>query len=372
MKVAFIGWRGMVGSVLMERMRACRDFQGLDATFFSTSQAGGDGPVIDGRAHKLADAFDLGRLAAHEVLVTCQGGGYTNDVYAKLRATGWKGHWIDAASALRMHEDVVLILDPVNMPVIQRGLAAGVHTWCGPNCTVSVLLFALQGLIDTDLVEWVSTMTYQAASGAGAEQMREFVEQWAYVVDQARPWLADPSATPLAVEASVTASVRARDLPTKHFGHPLAANLLPWIDVPVDGGQTREEWKSHHEGNKILGRSGLRAIPIDGACVRVGALRCHAHGVTLKLTRDVPVAEIEQRIAAGNPWVRVVPNEREATLARLTPAAVTGTLDVAVGRVRKLQMGPEYVSLFAVGDQLLWGAAEPLRRMLQILRGRTP
>ncbi len=372
MNVGFVGWRGMVGSVLMGRMRECGDFAGLDATFFSTSKVGGDGPVIDGRAHKLADAFDLGRLGEHDVIVTCQGGGYTKEVYAPLRASGWSGHWIDAASALRMQEDAVLILDPVNMPVIDRARADGGKLWCGPNCTVSILIFAIQGLIEAGLVEWVSTMTYQAASGAGAEQMRELVEQWAYVVDKTRPLLDDPAATPLAIEASVTQGVRDAALPTKHLGYPLAANLLPWIDVPVDGGQTREEWKSHHEGNKILGRTGANAIPIDGACVRVGALRCHAHGVTLKLVRDVPLAEVEQRIAGGNPWVRVVPNEREATLARLTPAAVTGTLDIAVGRIRKLQMGGEYLSLFAVGDQVLWGAAEPLRRMLQILRGRKP
>jgi aspartate-semialdehyde dehydrogenase len=354
----------------MERMRACGDFTGLDATFFSTSKVGGDGPVVDGRSHKLADAMDLACLAEHEVILTCQGGPYTKDVYPRLRGAGWKGHWIDAASALRMQDDAVLVLDPVNMPVIRRALDAGGRLWCGPNCTVSVLLFALQGLLEADLVEWVSTMTYQAASGAGAEQMRELVAQWAHVAERARPLLADESTTALAVEGRATATIRDASLPTKHFGYPLAGNLLPWIDTAVDGGQTREEWKSHHEGNKILGRTGARAVPIDGACVRVGAMRCHSHGVTLKLRRDLPVAEIGQRIAAGNPWVKVVPNEREATLARLTPAAITGTLDIAVGRVRKLQMGPEYVSLFAVGDQLLWGAAEPLRRMLQILRGK--
>ena len=358
----------MVGSVLMERMQAEGDFEGLDAAFFSTSQAGGEGPTLEGRTYQLADAFDLKQLAAQDVLISCQGSDYTSDVYDKLRAQGWKGYWVDAARTLRMHDDTVLILDSVNRDVIDRGLDEGKLTFCGPNCTVSLLIMALDGLLKDDQVEWVSSMTYQAASGGGAQHMRELVAQWAHLVEATRPMLTNPAATALLIDERLTEAMRDARLPKQHFGYPLAASLLPWIDAPVEGGQTREEWKAFAEGNKILGKR--EPIPFDGVCVRVGAMRCHAQGVTLKLRRALPLAEIEQRIANANAWVRFVPNEREATLAKLTPAAVSGTLDVAVGRVRTMRMGPEYVSLYTVGDQLLWGAAEPLRRMLRILRER--
>jgi aspartate-semialdehyde dehydrogenase len=368
MRVGWIGWRGMVGSVLMDRMQAEGDFDGLESTFFSTSQAGGEGPTLGGRAHRLADAFDLAQLAGHDVLVSCQGSSYTADVHGELRARGWDGYWIDAARELRMNEDSVLVLDPVNRDVIERGLDEGKRTYCGPNCTVSLLIMALDGLLKADLVEWVSTMTYQAASGGGAQHMRELVAQWAHLVEAARPLLADPAASALAIDERLSEALRDPRLPTEHFGHPLAASLLPWIDAPVDDGQTREEWKAFAEGNKILGRR--EPIAFDGLCVRVGAMRCHAQGVTLKLRRPLPLDEIEQRLTGANEWVRFVPNRPEETLRRLTPAAVSGTLDVAVGRVRAMRLGPEYVSLFTVGDQLLWGAAEPLRRMLGILRER--
>ncbi|MDH5671265.1 MAG: aspartate-semialdehyde dehydrogenase [Myxococcales bacterium] len=368
MKVGIIGWRGMVGSVLIERMKACGDFEGLTPTFFSTSAAGGEGPEVDGRRYRLADAFDLDALADQEALITCQGGSYTLDVHPRLRAAGWQGYFIDAARALRMEQDSVLILDPVNRQVIDRGLEAGLKTFCGPNCTVSLLLMALDGLFAGGHVEWVSSMTYQAASGGGARHMRELVAQMAQVGDDARALLADPASSALQLDASVSATLRSEGLPRDNFGVPLAGSLIPWIDAPVDDGQTREEWKAHAEGNKILGSD--RAIPFDGLCVRVGAMRCHSQGVTLKLKSDLPLDEIHGLLGGANEWVDVVENSREPSERLLSPAAISGSLKVAVGRVRKMRMGPQYLSLFTVGDQLLWGAAEPLRRMLAILRGQ--
>jgi aspartate-semialdehyde dehydrogenase len=358
----------MVGSVLMDRMRECSDFDGIDATFFSTSDVGGQGPSIAGKSGApLQDAHDTRELAKHDVLISCQGGAYTSDVIGKLRGEGYKGYFIDAASTLRMDSDSVLILDPVNLDVIKRGLAGGLKTFVGPNCTVSLMLIAMHGLFKAGLVEWVSSMTYQAASGAGANNMRELIAQMATLSDAARPLLADPASTALALDARVSETLRSSSLPRENFGVPLAGSLIPWIDKPVEGGQTREEWKGFVEANKILGSSS--PIPIDGICVRVGAMRCHSQGVTIKLNRDVPLPAIEGLLAEANAWVKLVPNQREATERGLSPAAVSGTLDVPVGRVHKLRIGPTYLGAFTVGDQLLWGAAEPLRRMLGILRG---
>jgi aspartate-semialdehyde dehydrogenase len=365
-RVGLVGWRGMVGSVLVDRMRAEGDFARLEPVFFSTSQAGGRGPDIGRATGPVGDAHDLVALQRCELLVSCQGGDYTAAVHPRLRAAGWGGHWIDAASTLRMQDTSVIILDPVNREVINDGLAAGVRDWIGGNCTVSLMLMALGGLFRTGHVEWATSMTYQAASGAGAQQMRELVAQMGHLHAAAAGLLADPARAILEIDREVTAAMRAEALPHEHFGHPLAGSLLPWIDRDLGNGMSREEWKAGAEGNKILGRS-HRPLPIDGLCVRVGAMRCHSQALTLKLTQDLPLAEIEALIAAGNDWVEVVPNEREASLARLTPAAVTGTLAVPVGRLRKLAMGGEYLSAFTVGDQLLWGAAEPLRRMLRIL-----
>jgi aspartate-semialdehyde dehydrogenase len=366
MRVGFIGWRGMVGSVLMERMRAERDFEGIEATFFSTSNVGGQGPTIEGQDTRLQDAFDLEALRAHDVLITCQGTSYTNQVYSKLRAGGFQGYWIDAARTLRMERDAVLILDPVNRAVIDRGLAEGVKTFCGANCTVSLMLMALQGLYQAGLVEWLSSMTYQAASGAGAEQMRELIAQMAFLSDGVKQDLSDPAVSALQIDARVTAAMRGEGLPRQAFGVPLAASLIPWIDSAVEDGQTREEWKGMAETNKILGTT--QPIAVDGICVRVGSMRCHAQGFTVKLTRDVPLDEINALIGVANGWVKVVPNTEAASKSQLTPAAISGTLQVPIGRIHKLKMGGEYLGAFSVGDQLLWGAAEPLRRMLRILR----
>ena len=366
LRVGLVGWRGMVGSVLLDRMRACGDFKGIESSFFSTSAAGTTGPTIEGTAHALHDAYDLKTLKQQDVLISCQGGGYTTDVVGKLRESGFKGYFIDAASTLRMQSDSVLALDPVNLDVIKKGLQAGVKTYVGSNCTVSLMLMGLQGLFAADLVEWSTSMTYQAASGAGAANMRELVAQMAALSDAARSQLADPAASALEIDARVTDALRASSLPTEQFGAPLAGSLIPWIDKAMDNGQTREEWKAQAEANKILGRA--RPVPLDGLCVRVGAMRSHAQGLTIKLKREVPLADIEALIAGANAWVKLVPNEKESTLARLSPAAVSGTLDIPVGRLRKLSMGPEYLAAFTVGDQLLWGAAEPLRRMLVILR----
>ena len=368
MKVAFVGWRGMVGSVLMERMRAEGDFAHIDPVFFTTSNVGGPGPSVGKPVTALKDANDVAELAKHDVVVTCQGGDYTKAVFPKLRATGWQGYWIDAASALRMDKDAVIILDPVNQPVIDKAVASGVRNFIGGNCTVSLMLMAIDGLLKNDLVEWVSAMTYQAASGAGAQNMRELLQQMGEVHFAAKQMLDDPASAILDIDREVAGTLRDDAFPTEHFGVPLAGSLLPWIDTDLGNGQSREEWKGHAETNKILGRVAAREIPVDGLCVRVGAMRCHSQGLTIKLKRDLPLAEIEQVLASANAWVKVIPNRRDETLKRLTPVAVTGTLDVPIGRLRKLRMGPEYLSAFTVGDQLLWGAAEPLRRMLRILQ----
>jgi aspartate-semialdehyde dehydrogenase len=370
--VGFIGWRGMVGSVLMERMREERDFDAIDPAFFTTSNVGGAGPAIGKAVAPLKDANDIQELARHDVLVSCQGGDYTKSIHPKLRAAGWDGYWIDAASALRMEKNAVIVLDPVNRPVIDRALAAGVKDFIGGNCTVSLLLMAIDGLLRADLVEWVSAMTYQAASGAGAQNMRELLQQMGEVHFAAKTLLADPASAILEIDREVAGILRDESFPTEHFGVPLAGSLLPWIDADLGNGQSREEWKGHAETNKILARES-HPIAVDGLCVRVGAMRCHSQGLTIKLKRDLPLEEIESLLAHANPWVKVVPNQRDETLKRLTPVAVTGTLDVPVGRLRKLRMGGEYLSAFTVGDQLLWGAAEPLRRMLGILlKARIP
>ncbi len=371
MKTAgFIGWRGMVGSVLMERMRVERDFDLIDPVFFTTSNVGGVGPEVGKPGKALKDANDIAELAKLDILVTCQGGDYTKSVYPKLRAAGWKGTWIDAASALRMEKDAVIVLDPVNRPVIDRALATGGRNFIGGNCTVSGMLMAIDGLLKADLIEWVSAMTYQAASGAGAQNMRELLQQMGEVHFAARSLLDDPASAILDIDREVAGILRDEKFPTEHFGVPLAGSLLPWIDADLGNGQSREEWKGHAETNKILGRTAANEIPVDGLCVRIGAMRCHSQGLTIKLKRDVPLPEVEEILASGNAWVKVVPNNREETLKRLTPVAVTGTLDIPIGRLRKLKMGGEYLSAFTVGDQLLWGAAEPLRRMLRLVLGR--
>jgi aspartate-semialdehyde dehydrogenase len=356
----------MVGSVLLDRMHECGDFRGIESSFFSTSAAGTTGPTIEGKPQPLHDAYDVQRLKQQDVLISCQGGGYTTDIASKLRESGFKGYFVDAASTLRMQPDSVLVLDPVNLDLIKKGLVAGLKTFVGANCTVSLMLMGLHGLFKADLVEWSTAMTYQAASGAGAANMRELVAQMAALGDSARALLANPASSALEIDARVTETLRSPSLPTEQFGAPLAASLIPWIDKAVDNGQTREEWKAQVEANKILGRQ--RPIPVDGTCVRVGAMRCHAQGLTVKLKRDVPLKDIEDLIAGANSWVKLVPNDKESTLAQLSPAAVSGTLAVPVGRLRKLSLGPEYLTAFTVGDQLLWGAAEPLRRMLVILR----
>jgi aspartate-semialdehyde dehydrogenase len=367
--VGFIGWRGMVGSVLMERMRAEGDFKDIEPTFFTTSNVGGAGPSVNGKSTgALKDANDITALARHDVLISCQGGDYTKAIHPKLRAAGWKGYWIDAASALRMDKDAVIILDPVNKPVIDKAVKAGVRDYIGGNCTVSLMLMAIDGLLKNDLVEWVSAMTYQAASGAGAQNMRELLQQMGEVHFAAKGLLDDPASAILDIDREVAGILRDDGFPTEHFGVPLAGSLLPWIDTDLGNGQSREEWKGHVEANKILGRAQNAEIAVDGLCVRVGAMRCHSQALTLKLRKDIPITEIEQILAKGNPWAKVIPNRREETLRALTPVAVTGTLEVPIGRLRKLRMGGEYLSAFTVGDQLLWGAAEPLRRMLKILQ----
>lgn len=366
LRVGIIGWRGMVGSVLVQRMREARDFDLVEPVFFSTSQAGSRGPAIGRDVEAVRDAMDVDALRGLPVIISCQGGEYTNAVYPKLRSAGWKGYWIDAASALRMNDDAAIILDPVNLPVIEQAYAKGVRNFIGGNCTVSLMLMGLAGLFRNDLVEWMTSMTYQAASGAGAANMRELVAQMSAIGEHAKPLLDDPGAGALELDRAVTDTLRASALPRQHLGYPLAASLLPWIDKDLGDGQSREEWKGQAESNKILGRS-ARPIPIDGICVRIGAMRCHSQAFTIKLRKDVPLDEVEGMLVEGNEWVKLVPNQREASLAELTPAAVTGKLSVPVGRVRKLPMGGDYLAAFSVGDQLLWGAAEPLRRMLRIL-----
>ncbi len=367
-RVGFVGWRGMVGSVLMQRMREERDFDVIEPGFFSTSQAGEAAPNVGKDVPALKDANSIDALREMEVIVSCQGGSYTKEIYPRLRAAGWDGYWIDAASTLRMEPDSIIILDPVNRDVIEKGLKDGVKTYVGGNCTVSLMLMALGGLFQNDLIEWITPMTYQAASGAGARNMRELLQQMGSIHGAARELLDDPASAILEIDKTVADHIRSDAYPDAQFGAPLAGSLIPWIDVQLDSGQSKEEWKAQVETNKILGRSG-RPVPIDGICVRIGAMRCHSQALAIKLNRDVPLDEIEAMLAAANDWVKVVPNERDASMRELTPAVVTGTLSVPVGRLRKLTLGGQYLSAFTVGDQLLWGAAEPLRRMLRILPG---
>lgn len=364
--VGLIGWRGMVGSVLMGRMKDERDFDHIDPVFFTTSNPGGKGPDIGKDVPPLKDANSIDELKAMDIIITCQGGDYTKEVYPKLRASGWNGYWIDAASALRMKDEAIIILDPVNKQVIQDGIKHGVKTYVGGNCTVSLMLMAIGGLFDQGLIEWIAPQTYQAASGAGARNMRELLQQMGAVNAEVKSLLDDPASAILEIDKKVTDFLHSERYPVNVWPVPLAASLIPWIDVPLESGQSKEEWKAQVEANKILGRSD-RPIPIDGLCVRVGAMRCHSQALTIKMTKDVPLDEIHSIIAEHNPWVKVVPNDRQITMEQLTPAAVTGTLTVPVGRMRKLNMGKDYLSAFTVGDQLLWGAAEPLRRMLRIL-----
>jgi aspartate-semialdehyde dehydrogenase len=366
-KVGLVGWRGMVGSVLMQRMQEEQDFAHIEPTFFTTSQKGSAAPDFAGKdAGVLEDAFDIDALSKQDIIITCQGGDYTKAVYADLRATGWKGYWIDAASALRMKDDAVIILDPVNRKEIDNGMASGIRTYVGGNCTVSLMLLALGGLFEKDLVEWASPMTYQAASGSGAKHMRELISQMGAIHSNVKDKIDDPATAILDIDQQVAEFIRSNEYPSDQFGVPLAGSLIPYIDSQLPSGQSREEWKAQAEANKILGTSGGE-VPIDGICVRVGAMRCHSQAITLKLKKDLSVTEIEQILAQHNDWVKVVPNDRDATMQELTPAKVTGTLSIPVGRIRKLTMGPEYISAFTVGDQLLWGAAEPLRRMLRIV-----
>jgi aspartate-semialdehyde dehydrogenase len=364
-KVGFVGWRGMVGSVLMERMLAEKDFKGFEPVFFSTSQVGGKGPSIGVDVPALKDAHDINELKKLDIIVSCQGGDYTTEIYDKLRADGYKGYWIDAASTLRMRETSIIVLDPVNRNVIDRGLDAGVKDFIGGNCTVSLMLMALAGLFRRNLVEWISSMTYQAASGAGAKNMIELINQMNHLSNASSALRADPAFTALDLDKLVTAELRSGKMPTENFGAPLAASLIPWIDKAWENGQTKEEWKGIAETNKILGTK--QTIPVDGICARVGAMRCHSQGLTIKLTKDVPMDEITAMISSDHEWVTVVPNTKEATLKELTPAAVSGTLTVPVGRLHKMNIGPQYLTGFTVGDQLLWGAAEPVRRILKIV-----
>ncbi|MDN0082241.1 aspartate-semialdehyde dehydrogenase [Crenobacter sp. SG2305] len=367
MRVGFVGWRGMVGSVLMQRMLEENDFAHLsEPVFFTTSNVGGKGPAIGRDVPPLKDAKNIDELKSMDVIVTCQGGDYTSEVFPKLRAAGWQGYWIDAASTLRMDDDAIIILDPVNLNVIKDGLSKGVKNYVGGNCTVSLMLMALGGLFQNDLVEWATSMTYQAASGAGAQNMRELISGMGAIHAQVADKLADPASAILDIDRKVADFLRSDEFPSQNFGVPLAGSLIPWIDKDLGNGQSKEEWKGGVETNKILGRSNS-PVPIDGLCVRVGAMRCHSQALTIKLKKDVPLDEIEAMLAAANPWAKVVPNTREASMRDLSPAAVTGTLVTPVGRLRKLAMGGDYLSAFTVGDQLLWGAAEPLRRMLRIL-----
>lgn len=369
MRVGFVGWRGMVGSVLMQRMQEENDFAALDPVFFSTSQVGQKAPSHPPfNGGMLEDAADIDALKRLDAIVTCQGGDYTKAVHGKLRQAGWGGYWIDAASTLRMDSGAVIILDPVNRSVIDTAMSSGQKDFIGGNCTVSLMLMALGGLFRADAVEWVSSMTYQAASGAGAPNMRELLAQMGVLNDSVADLLQDPGSAILDIDRKVTSTLRGDQLPVAEFGYPLAGSVLPWIDREVEDGQSREEWKGYAETNKVLGLK--LPVPVDGICVRVGAMRCHAQGLTIKLRRDIPIDEVEHMLAEGNAWVKLIPNTRAASLAELTPAAVSGTMNIPVGRVRKMKMGPEYLSAFTCGDQLLWGAAEPLRRMVSILLER--
>ncbi|WP_423681920.1 aspartate-semialdehyde dehydrogenase [Undibacterium sp. WLHG33] len=369
--VGLVGWRGMVGSVLMQRMQEENDFAHIEPVFFSTSNTGGTAPAMAKNEKTLKDANDIDALKKCEIIITCQGGDYTNEVFPKLRAAGWNGHWIDAASSLRMNDDAVIVLDPVNLPVIKDALAKGQKNWIGGNCTVSCMLMGVGALYKAGLVEWMSTQTYQAASGGGAQHMRELLTQYGTLNAEVRDLLDDPKSAILEIDRKVIAKQRSLSAAeTANFGVPLGGSLIPWIDKDLGDGMSKEEWKGMAETNKILGQGegfGTTAVPVDGFCIRIGAMRCHSQALTFKLKKDVPVADIEAMIAADNEWVKVVPNTREASIRDLTPVAVTGTMTIPVGRIRKLAMGPEYVGAFTVGDQLLWGAAEPLRRMLRIL-----
>lgn len=365
MKVGLVGWRGMVGSVLMQRMVEEKDFDLIDPVYFSTSNAGGQAPDFGGKkAPALQDANSVEALKAMDVIITCQGGDYTNEIFPKLRAAGWNGYWIDAASALRMEDDAVIVLDPVNSNVIQKALEKGVKNYIGGNCTNSILLMGVGALFREGLVEWVSSMTYQAASGGGANHMRELLKGMGVIHGKVADELATPASAILDIDRKVASTIR-EDVPTEFFGAPLAGGLIPWIDKQLDNGQSKEEWKGQAEVNKILGTEST--VPVDGLCVRIGAMRCHSLALTIKLKKDLPLSEIEAIIKSGNPWVKFVPNDREISVKELTPASITGGLNIGVGRVRKLNFGPEYISAFVIGDQLLWGAAEPLRRMLRIL-----
>jgi len=377
-QIGIIGWRGMVGSVLLDRMRAERDFELVAPTFFSTSQAGGAGPDIGGAGAihgtarssappaKVEDAHDIAALAKLPILISAQGGDYTEVVHPRLRAAGWRGYWIDAASTLRMRGDAVIVLDPVNLPVMQAARERGIKDFIGGNCTVSLMLMAVGGLLRAGEVEWITAMTYQSASGAGAKHMRELLEQMGALHASAAALLQDPAAGILDIDRAVSAALANPKFPRAQFGVPLAASLIPWIDKDLGAGQSREEWKAGAEANKIMG-SEAQPVPVEGICVRVGAMRCHSQALTIKLKRDLPLAEIEQLLAGANPWVRVVPNDRESSIRELSPAAVSGSMNIPIGRLRKLAMGGDYLSAFTVGDQLLWGAAEPLRRTMRFL-----
>ncbi len=360
LKIGFIGWRGMVGSVLMERMAKEKDFHDYEAVCFTTSNVGGEGPDIGMDIPELKDAYDMDLLSSLDIAVTCQGSGYTKEVYPELRNKGWNGYWIDAASALRMENESIIVLDPVNRAVIDNALSSGVKTFIGGNCTVSLMLMALGGLFSSDLVEWISSMTYQAASGAGANNMKELVSQMAAI-----GVINDPDLPAVELDRLIIKEMHKGSFPIENFGAPLAASLIPWIDSPMESGQTKEEWKGFAETNKILGTK--EPIPVDGICVRIGSMRCHSQGFTIKLKKDVPLDEIEEMIVSANEWVKIIPNDKESTLKYLSPAAVSGTLDIPVGRIRKMNLGPEYLTAFSVGDQLLWGAAEPIRRILNIV-----
>lgn len=368
-RVGLIGWRGMVGSVLMQRMLEERDFDLIEPVFFTTSNVGGQGPAIGKDIAALKDAYSIDDLKGLDVILTCQGGDYTNEVFPKLREAGWQGYWIDAASSLRMDDSAVIVLDPVNRKVIDQALDAGSKNYIGGNCTVSLMLMALGGLYEAGLVEWMSAMTYQAASGAGAQNMRELIKQMGAINGAVADELADPASAILDIDRKVAEAMRGEAFPVDNFGVPLAGSLIPYIDKELPNGQSREEWKAQAETNKILGRF-KNPIPVDGICVRIGAMRCHSQALTIKLNKDVPMADIEGLISQHNPWVKLVPNHREDSIRDLGPTAVTGTLSVPVGRLRKLNMGSQYLGAFTVGDQLLWGAAEPLRRMLRILLER--
>ncbi|MDP8984466.1 MAG: aspartate-semialdehyde dehydrogenase [Pseudomonadota bacterium] len=365
-KIGLIGWRGMVGSVLLDRMRAEKDFELVEPTFFSTSQAGGAAPDIGRAVGRVEDANDIEALARLPLLMSTQGGDYTTAVHSRLREAGWRGYWIDASSTLRMADDAVIVLDPVNLPVMQAARAAGVKDFIGGNCTVSLMLMAVCGLMRAGVVEWISSMTYQSASGAGAQNMRELLEQMGYLYRSASQSLRDPAATILDVDRAVSTALADAEFPKTQFGAPLAASLIPWIDKDLGNGQSREEWKAGAESNKIMGTQ-ASPIPVEGLCVRIGAMRCHSQALTIKLNRDLPLPQIEALIAGGNSWVRVVRNDRDASMKELSPAAVSGRLTVPIGRLRKMAMGGEYLSAFTVGDQLLWGAAEPLRRTMRFL-----